>query len=230
MDLENWYNLQSINVAVDSSRNETTKIYLKTVKESFQLDSNISKLSQIIYRNLYSTNNENKYEEIKAKVKITVNEWITKGKLDTLEETASFISNEITLQLDYYNDLFITEFTNRIVNIQNGQLNYEINNNPYKQNILSNGKYIKISDMLASDYENMNISNYDNVYTSNGNFTQKYNKIKYYEKSIYNKNIDMKDAGSLRNNISKENTTFKRYNNKELLTNVPYLLKNNNKR
>ena len=40
----------------------------------------------------------------------------------------------------------------------------------------------------------------------------------------------MKDAGSLRNNISKENTTFKRYNNKELLTNVPYLLKNNNKR
>ena len=230
MNLENWYNLRSINVAVDSSRNETTKIYLKTVKESFQLDSNISKLSQIIYRNLYSTNNENKYEEIKAKVKIAVNEWIAKGKLDTLEETASFISNEITLQLDYYNDLFITEFTNRIVNIQNGQLNYEINNNPYKQNILSNGKYIKISDMLASDYENMNISNYDNVYTSNGNFTQKYNKIKYYEKSIYNKNIDMKDAGSLRNNISKENTTFKRYNNKELLTNVPYLLKNNNKR
>ena len=97
MDLENWYN----------SRNETTKIYLKSVKELFQLDSNILKLSQIIYRKLYSTNNENIYETIKTKVKIAVNEWATQGKLDNPEETASFISNEITLQLDYYNDLFI---------------------------------------------------------------------------------------------------------------------------
>ena len=119
MDLENWYN----------SKNETTKIYLKSVKESFQLDSNIYRLSQIIYRKLYSTNNENKYEEIKSKVKIAVNEWVTQCKLDNIEETASFISNEITLQLDYYNDLFITAFTNRIVNLQGGQLNYEINNN-----------------------------------------------------------------------------------------------------
>lgn len=215
MDLENWYN----------SRNETTKIYLKSVKESFQLNSNISKLSQIIYRKLYSTNNENKYEAIKNKVKIAVNEWVTQGKLDNPEETASFISNEITLQLDYYNSLFISSFTNNIVDIQGGQLNYEINNNPYKQEILSNGKTIKISDMIASDYENMNISNYENVYTSNGKFTQKYNKIKFYEKALYNKNIDMKDAGSLRNNISKENISFKRYDNKDLLTNVPYLLK-----
>ena len=215
MDLEDWYN----------SRNETTKIYLKSVKESFQLDSNISKLSQIIYRKLYSTNNENKYEEIKTKVKIAVNEWVKKGKLDNPEETSSFISNEITLQLDYYNDLFITAFTNRIVEIQGGQLNYEINTNPYKQTILSDGKNIKISNMIASDYENINTSNYENVYTSNTHFKQRDNKIKYYEKSIYNKNIDMRDAGSLRNNISKENISFKRYNNKDLLTNVSYLLK-----
>lgn len=212
-------------VSLYNSRNETTKFYLKSVKESFQLDSNISLLSQIIYRKLYSTNNETKYEEIKDKVKIAVNEWIKQGKLDKPEETASFISNEITLQLDYYNSLFITAFINRIVDIQGGQLNYEINNNPYKQQILSDGKYIKISDMLASDYENMNTSNYENAYTSNANFKQKDNQIKYYEKAIYNKNIDMKDAGSLRNNISKENISFKKYNNKDLLTNVPYLLK-----
>jgi hypothetical protein len=215
MDLENWYN----------SKNETTKIYLKSVKESFQLDSNIYRLSQIIYRKLYSTNNENKYEEIKSKVKIAVNEWVTQGKLDNIEETASFISNEITLQLDYYNDLFITAFTNRIVNLQGGQLNYEINNNPYKQTILSDGKNIKISDMIASDYQNININSYENVYTSNGNFTQKYNQISFYEKAIYNKNIDMKDEGSLRKNISKENISFKRYDNKDLINNVPYLLK-----
>ena len=131
---------------------------------------------------------------------------------------------------DYYNDLFITAFTNRIVNVQGGQLNYEINNNPYKQDILSNGKNIKISDMIASDYENINTSNYENVYTSNRNFKQRDNKIKYYEKAIYNKNIDMKDSGSLKNNISKDNISFKRYDNKDLLNNVSYLLKNNNKK
>lgn len=212
-------------VSLYNSRNETTKFYLKSVKESFQLDSNISLLSQIIYRKLYSTNNETKYEEIKVKVKIAVNEWVKQRKLDNPEETASFISNEITLQLEYYNSLFITAFINRIVDIQGGQLNYEINNNPYKQQILSDGKYIKISDMIASDYENMNTSNYENVYTSNANFKQRDNQIKYYEKAIYNKNIDMKDAGSLRNNVSKESISFKRYNNKDLLTNVPYLLK-----
>jgi hypothetical protein len=215
MDLERLYN----------SRNETTKIYLKSVKESFQLNSNISLLSQIIYRKLYSTNNETIYEEIKNKVKIAVNEWVTQGKLDNPEETASFISNEITLQLEYYNSLFITAFINRMVDIQGGQLNYEINNNPYKQQILSDGKYIKISDMIASDYENMNTSNYENIYTSNTHFKQRDNQIKYYEKALYNKNIDMKDAGSLRKNISKENISFKRYDNKELLTNVSYLLK-----
>jgi hypothetical protein len=212
-------------VSLYNSRNENTKFYLKSVKESFQLDSNISLLSQIIYRKLYSTNNETKYEEIKVKVKIAVNEWVKQGKLDHPEETASFISNEITLQLEYYNSLFITAFINRIVDIQGGQLNYEINNNPYKQQILSDGKYIKISDMIASDYENMNTSNYENVYTNNANFKQRDNQIKYYEKAIYNKNIDMKDVGSLRNNISKESISFKRYNNKDLLTNVPYLLK-----
>ncbi len=215
MDLVDLYN----------SRNETTKFHLKSVKESFQLDSNISKLSKIIYRQLYSTNNENKYEEIKNKVIIAVDAWVKQGKLDNLEETASFISNEITLQLDYYNNLFINSFVNNITN--RNQLNYEINNNPYKQEILYNGKNIKISDMIASDYENMNVSTqgYENVYTSNGNFTQKYNKIKFYEKALYSKNIDMKDAGSLRNNISKENLTFKKYNNSELLNNVSYLLK-----
>ena len=207
------------------SRNENTKFYLKSVKELFQSDSNKIKLSQIIYRQLYSTNNENKFKELQDKVKIYVDEWVNLGKLDNIEETASFISNEITLQLDYYNNLIINSFTS-----QENQMDYEIENNPYKQTILSNGKNIKISDMIASDYENMNISGYENVYTSNGNFTQKYNKIKYYEKALYNKNIDMKDAGSFRNNISKENLQFKKYNNDELLSNVSYLLKNNNKR
>jgi hypothetical protein len=84
--------------------------------------------------------------------------------------------------------------------------------------------------MIASDYENINTSNYENVYTSNRNFKQRDNKIKYYEKAIYNKNIDMKDSGSLKNNISKDNISFKRYDNKDLLNNVSYLLKNNNKK
>lgn len=217
MDLEDWY----------KSKNETTKIYLKSVKESFQLDSNKIKLSQIIYRKLYSTNNENKYKEVKNIVNIAINEWVKLGKLDKLEETASFIANDITLQLDYYNNLFINSFINNIVNKQGGQLNYEINNNPYKQEILTNGKKIKISDILASDYENINVSTqgYTDLYTSNGNFTPKYNKVKFYEKALYTRNIDTKELGSLEKNVSKMNMTYKRYNNNELLNNVSYLSK-----
>jgi hypothetical protein len=218
MDLEDWYN----------SRNETTKNYLKSVKDSFQLDSNKTKLSQTIYRKLYSTNNENKYEEIKKIIQVEINEWVKHGKLDNIEETAGFSSDDVILQLDYCNNLFIKAFINEFVNKYGGQLKYEIINNPYKQEILSNGKIIKISDMIASDYENMNVSTqgYENVHTSNGNFTSEYNKIPFYEKAIYVKNIDRKDVGSLRNNISKVNISYKRYDNHELLTNVSYLLKN----
>ena len=72
----------------------------------------------------------------------------------------------------------------------------------------------------------MNISNYQNTYTLNGNYNRNYNKIPNYRKVLHNRNVDRSfEANDMLKNESKSNKTYKKYNNDELLYGVSYLQK-----
>lgn len=205
---------------------ETKNIKFKSVKELFQSNENKYKLTQNLYREVYLPNNQKLFNDVKKKVDKYVNIWVNSGKLDRLEETVGYSINAPEEQLRYYNKLFVDTFKNVIVNYDT--LNFEINNNPYKH-ILEykiNEKSVnkKISDLLANDFDYISFNNYNDQYNLNNNFKAKYNKIPYYERSIYRKNYDILDMGSFRER-KLDNNNYKRYNNKELLNNVDYLRK-----
>lgn len=205
---------------------ETKNIKFKSVKELFQSDDNKYKLTQNLYREVYLPNNQKLFNQIKQKVDKYVSIWAESGKLDKLEETVGYSINAPEEQLRYYNKLFIDTFKNVIVNYDT--YNFEINNNPYKH-ILEykiNDKQInkKISDLLPNDFNYISFNNYNDQYNLNNNFKAKYNKIPYYERSIYRKNYDILDMGSFRER-KLDNNNYKRYNNNELLNNVDYLRK-----
>jgi len=211
-------------------KNSTTKLDFKSVKDLFQEDKNKNKLTQIIYYQLNTTNNDEVFNNIKSKVGAFVDSWINLGKLDNLTECAYIQVDCPDLQLSYYNKLFIETFRNEFV--QYNDMKYEIDNNPYKQiitpvgdesKLYHNNKSFKIADMIASDYENINTNNYNDTFATSNLFNAKYNKIKWYEKGIYSKNVDFKDEGSTRTYKSMTNYNNKRYDNSELLTNVSYL-------
>lgn len=211
-------------------KNSTTKLDFKSVKDLFQEDANKNKLTQIIYYQLNTTNNDDVFNNIKSKVGTFIDSWINLGKLDNLTECADVPVDCPNLQLSYYNKLFIETFRNEFV--QYNDMKYEIDNNPYKQiitpvgdeaKLYHNNKSFKISDMIASDYENINTNNYNDTFATSNLFNAKYNKIKWYEKGIYSKNVDFKDEGSTRTYKSMQNYNNKRYDNSELLTNVSYL-------
>lgn len=78
--------------------------------------------------------------------------------------------------------------------------------------------------MLAEDYEYVTFNNYNDKYTTNLQFSKKYNEIPYYEKGLYSQNVDKKDNGSFRER-KLVNNNYTKYNNNELLNNIPYLKK-----
>lgn len=214
MDIWNLYN----------EKNATTTIYLKSVKDSFISKSNISLLYHIISQQLYLTNNNERFLQLQKDIDNNIEIWIQAGNLDKPIDTASFISNDISLQLDYYNNIFIKFYCNKIMKY--GQQQFELDNNPYKEvsNINNTKKLFK--DFLPSDYENMSVSTYHNTYTLNGNFDRKYNKIPNYRKVLHNRNIDRSfTANDMLKNESRTDLSYKRYNNDELLNNLSYLRK-----
>lgn len=214
MDIWNLYN----------NKNETTTIYLKPVKETFISDSNKLLLYQIISKQLYISSNNERYIQLKQNIDNEINNWVNSGNLNKLVDTASFISNDITLQLEYYNSIFINNYLNKTTKLDQQQ--FELDNNPYKQQTSINGTKKLFKDFLPSDYENMNISNYQNTYTLNGNFNRNYNKIPNYRKVLHNRNVDRSfEANDMLKNESKSNISYKRYNNDELLNGVSYLQK-----
>lgn len=216
MDIIDMYN----------ERNEITTIYLPAVKDSFISDKNKILLSHIISSQIYVTNNNNRFKLLTIDINKEIDLWVKNGNLDKLENTASFISNDISLQLDYYNSLFIKKYLNKITKLDQHQ--FELDNNCYKQVTNINGKDKTFKDFLPQDYENINVSNYNNAYTSNGNFSQNYNRIPSYRKIVFNRNIDRSfNANDMLKNESRTNNSYKRYNNEDLLKNVLYLRKNN---
>ena len=214
MDIWNLYN----------NKNETTTIYLKPVKETFISDSNKLLLNQIISKQLYISSNNERYVQLQKNIDNEINIWVKSGNLDKIVDTASFISNDITLQLEYYNSIFIKNYLNKTTKLDQQQ--FELDNNPYKQQTNINGTKKLFKDFLTSDYENMNISNYQNTYTLNGNYNRNYNKIPNYRKVLHNRNVDRSfEANDMLKNESKSNKTYKKYNNDELLYGVSYLQK-----
>ena len=196
MDIWNLYN----------NKNETTTIYLKPVKETFISDSNKLLLNQIISKQLYISSNNERYVQLQKNIDNEINIWVKSGNLDKIVDTASFISNDITLQLEYYNSIFIKNYLNKTTKLDQQQ--FELDNNPYKQQTNINGTKKLFKDFLPSDYENMNISNYQNTYTLNGNYNRNYNKIPNYRKVLHNRNVDRSfEANDMLKNESKSNKT-----------------------
>ena len=192
-------------------KNENTTIYLPQVKELFSSDKNKLYLSRIISKQIYVSDNDERYKILQQDINNEIDKYIKDGKLDNLEETADIVSNEITLQLKYYNSIFISYYTNKKSNLN--QYQFELDNNPYKQETNINGNKKLFKDFLASDYENMSISNYQDTFTLNGNFTARYNKIPYYRKVLHNRNIDRSIAGNNMVRDSKQNVSYLRKNN-----------------
>ena len=214
MDIFDMYN----------EKNETTHIYLLSVKDSFISDKNKLLLSHIISSQIYVTNNNDRFKLLAIDINKEIDLWFKNGNLDKLENSASFISNDINLQLEYYNSLFVKKYLNKITKLDQNQ--FELDNNPYRQITNINGKDKEFKDFLQQDYENINVSNYNNTYTSNGNFSQNYHRIPSYRKVVFNRNIDRSfNANDMLKNESRTNNSYKRYNNEDLLQNVSYLRK-----
>lgn len=203
------------------SRNENTQIHLPSVKDTFISRKNKIYLSNIISKQLFISNNNTRYTQLENDVNKEIDVWVNKGKLDKLAETADIVSDDITLQLNYYNSLFITHYLNKNTNLD--QYQYELDNNPYQQETVINGKKKKFKDFLASDYENMSVSNYQESFT--GRFDKKYNEIPFYRKALHNRNVDRSFSGNEISSDSKINIKYKKYNNSDLLDNISYLRK-----
>lgn len=202
----------------------TKNLKYQSVKELFQSDTNKLKIAHVLYREIYLPNNQLIFDKIKDDVNKYINIWIASGKLDHLLETSSYSINDPNEQLNFYNKLFIDTYKNIIINYD--LYNFEINNNPYKH-ILSyriNSKLVnkKISDMMPEDYNNLTFNNYNSKFNIDNQFNKNYHQIPYYEKSLYKRNYDFLDMGSLRERKLVNNNS-KKYNNNELLNNISYL-------
>ncbi len=222
MDILNAYiqkNLKSENVKLTS------------INELFTSDENISKLTRILYRELYlASYSPESFNTIKEQVLDYATRWsnsVDNNGRSNLEKFISKLSNNYTNtaneQLDYINHLFISYYRNKLLNGKTF-IQHEIDNNPYKHIYsykINNNKMHPI-DM----YNNIPFNNYNTKYTTNLQFSDNYNKIPYYEKALYKKNIDTTDNGSFRER-KLLNNNFKKYNNDELFNNVSYLRANN---
>jgi len=209
------------------AKNESTQIHLPSVKDTFISSKNKEYLSKIISKQLYVTNNDDRYKQLRIDVNNEVDNWVNTGNLNKLAGTADIVSYELTLRLNYYNNMFIKHYINK--NTKLDQYQYELDNNPYHQVSNINGEKKQFKDFLASDYENMDVSNYHETFTHNGLFNERYNKIPFYRKMLHNRNIDRSTKGNNMHFDSKINVQYKKYDNNELLNNLSYLRTNNKK-
>lgn len=190
---------------------------IKSINELFISNENILKLSQILYRELYISNNIELFDKIKANVYKYTKLWVDSNKL------SKFISDDYILnyneQLRYINHLFINYYREFLLNGKSFIEHEMYDNNPYKHiyNYKINNKL-----NLTNDYNELVFNNYNDKYTTNLRFSNNYNKIPYYEKSLYSKNIDKNDNGSFRER-KLLNNNFKKYNNNELFNGLDYL-------
>lgn len=201
----------------------TENAKIPSINKLFISNENIHLLTKILYRELYIYNNNKLYNELKQKVIMYTNKWvdpINTGGDSSLDKFITKSFHNHNEKLDYINHLFINYYKNKL---SDGKSFYEheILNNPYKK------KYdykIENTDNYPSEHLNASLSfnNYNTKYTTNLQFSNKYNKIPYYEKSLYKKNIDKNDNGSFRERKILNNN-FKKYDNNELLNNIDYL-------
>ena len=186
----------------------------------FTSNDNLNYLSRIIYRELYLPNNSEKFNQIKLDVNKYAIEWSSSNEFIKVLQIDNSLSdlNEI---LRYINSLFIKKYKH-ILLPNSDFMTHEINNNPYKH--IYNYKLTKKTnkDAMASDYDLISFNNYNDKYTTNYQFTKLYNKIPYYERALYVKNIDKYDSGSFRER-KLVNNNYKLYNNYELMNNINYL-------
>lgn len=196
------------------------ELNFKSIKDLFSSEENINDVSRILYRELYLPNNQTKFNKTKSLVQQYVKLWIDSGYLDKFANTISDF-NDLNEQLRYFNSLFINYYKYKLVNAADF-MQHEIDNNPYKHIYEYKLNKKKNDDILADDYNYVTFNNYNDRYTVNMQFPRTYNKIPYYEKGLYSKNVDYSDNGSFRER-KLINNNFKKYNNNELLNNVKYL-------
>jgi hypothetical protein len=196
------------------------ELSFKSIKDLFSSEDNINNVSRILYRELYLPNNQTKFNKTKSLVQQYVKLWTDGGYLDKFANTTSDF-NDLNEQLRYFNSLFINYYKSKLVNATDF-IQHEIDNNPYKQIYEYKLNKKKNDDILADDYNYITFNNYNDKYTVNMQFPRTYNKIPYYEKGLYSRNVDYLDNGSFRER-KLINNNFKKYNNQELLNNVDYL-------
>ncbi len=196
------------------SEDNKQEIKFKTLKELFISDININNISRIIYRELYLPNNQELFDEIRNKINNLAQIWI-----NTFNNNK--FNNDLNDQLRYTNSLFISYYKSEFLKNKDYK-EHEIQNNPYKHIYSSNSKKKNHNEILASDYNFITFNNYNDKYTTNSQFTNSYNKIPYYEKSLYTKHLDRFDNGSFRER-NLINTNHKKYNNNDLFNNINYL-------
>lgn len=215
MDLVKIFIQKNLTTEVDNK-----ELKLSSVKELFNSIENKNNVSRILYRELHLPNNPIKFNKIKSLVNQYINIW---SESDDFNKFIKSIDHNYNLneRLRYVNSLFINFYKTKLLNI-NDFMQHEIDNNPYQDIFEYQMNKKKNSDILVDDYNYITFNNYNDKYTTNLQFSNKYNKIPYYEKGLYTKHIDHLDNGSFRER-KLENNNFKKYNNSELLNNVSYL-------
>lgn len=201
----------------------TENAKIPSINKLFISNENVYKLTKILYKELYIYNNEKLFNELKKKVIHYTNKWVEPINVNGDSSLDKFITKSFdnyNEKLYYVNHLFINYYKHKLLD---GKTFYdhEIQNNPYKT------KYnYKINNTLNYPSEEFNESlsfnNYNDKYTTNLQFSNKYHKIPYYEKSLYKVNIDKDDNGSFRER-KLLNNNYKKYNNNELINNIDYL-------
>jgi len=215
MDIVNSFIQKNLTTEVDSK-----EINFKTIKELFTSEENINNISRILYRELYLPNNQTKFNKVKNQVQQYIKLWVDSGSLDKFSKnTIDF--NDLNEQLRYFNSLFISYYRFKLLQTTDF-MQHEIDNNPYKHIYEYKLNIKKNDDILADDYNYVTFNNYNDKYNINLQYPRSYNKIPYYEKGLYSRNVDNSDNGSFRER-KLINNNYKKYNNSELLNNVEYL-------
>lgn len=201
------------------------ELKFKSIKELFSSEDNINNISRILYRELYLPNNQTLFNKTKNQVQQYVKLWIKSGYLDKFEKNNNnnleINTNDLNEQLRYFNSLFISYYKTKLIKSESF-MQHEIDNNPYKHIYEYQMNKKKNADILANDYNYVTFNNYNDKYTVNIQYPRSYHNIPYYEKSLYNHNLDRLDNGSFRERKLVNNNS-KKYNNTELLNNVDYL-------
>jgi len=219
MDLINLYVQKNELDKLNNNNLESTG-FLKL----FLSNENKLKISRLLYNEIYLSNNIEEFNSIKKIVDEFLESWTTKKDFKKIFSKGFKHFQTKDLLIDYLNKSFIDKFKNiivkydlfefqRINNPYNHIFEYKINNKIHSK---------KISQMTHEDLNYITFNNNNDKFNRNNLFNDKYHDIKYYEKSIYKRNIDKEETGQLETRTL-FNNNHKKYNNNELLNNIDYL-------